>query len=212
VLSFSQPAQANSETTPETNSASTIPQDPQFKDFSELLTKSPFEIEIKAEEAPKEQAPPSFYSLRGVVQLGDGWMATLINRKDPNKNIILHQGVAKDGLTLVNVNQNGDDYHKTEAIINENGRVTSVGYNTADIKKSLAKTAIPVANRPQVNNQALQQRLAQQRQQQQQQQQNKSSTPNPTPSPNAQPSTNSSNSSTPAPRRPRIRRVPTPAN
>ncbi|MGJ8671573.1 hypothetical protein [Rubritalea sp.] len=121
-----------------------VPRSPSINGYSALLLRSPFIIEKPEVKAP-EVVVNSSLALRGMAALEDGWYVVVVDRKNPTQNIILREGGAANdkGLRLIRVNQNKSDYNKSTVQIMSGGRTQSVGYNPADIKKSLA-TAKPV--------------------------------------------------------------------
>ncbi len=165
------------------------PESPQMQDYEKLLERSPFIIK-KPAAAPVVKVNTSL-TLRGVAALNDGWYVVVVDRKNPKQNIILREGrpANANGIRLVKVNQDKTDYNKTTVVVMSGGRSLTIGYNSADIKKSLAAAKPPVkkvvssqrtpaSNRPPIPTTASQS--------------------------NAQPKTNSSG------RRPRVRRTTTP--
>lgn len=119
-----------------------VPKNPSMNEFAGILgDKSPFIIKKPIErEAP---APVNTaLSLRGVSWFKSGWIVTLIDRKEPNKNIILREGAAaKKGIKLIKVNQDKSDYTKTTAVVLTGGRQVSVGFNMPSINSSRKKMA-----------------------------------------------------------------------
>ncbi len=71
----------------------------------------------------------------------DGWFVTVVDRKDAKKRIYLRQGEAANsqGIRLVKVNKNKDDYMKTTVVVMTGGRQMTIGYNSVDIKSGIAK-------------------------------------------------------------------------
>ncbi|MFC5050017.1 hypothetical protein ACFPK9_05275 [Rubritalea spongiae] len=163
------------------------PKSPSINEYQALLLRSPFIIK-KPEVKTPEVVVNSALALRGVAALDDGWYVVVVDRKNPNQNIILREGEAANdqGLRLVRVNQNKSDYNKTTVQVMSGGRTQTVGYNPADIQKSIAAAKAPVT-RPAV----------------------KPATTTRPPLPTTQ--TNSTPSSTPdsSTRRPRVRRTVT---
>lgn len=117
-----------------------IPETPEFKDYANLLEKSPFKIkaEKKVEKVvkvapPKPEPEPESskdYELRGVTKLQDKWMIVMVDVKEPTKNIIIEQGSGSDSdLKLVDVTQNVDDYKLTSATLKVGDQVIMINYN-----------------------------------------------------------------------------------
>lgn len=119
------------------------PRNPSIQEYSKLTEPSPFIL--KKVELPTATQKPvnTSLSLRGVVKMDDGWWATVVDRKDPTKPITLREGkpAGERGISLSKVMQNVGDYKKTQVVVNMGGRLLTVGYNTAEIKKNLAKGA-----------------------------------------------------------------------
>jgi hypothetical protein len=127
-----------------------IPETPEFKDYANLVERSPFKIkaekkvekvappEQKPEQKPEpepEPEPSKDYELRGVTKLEDKWMIVMVDVKEPTKNIIIEQGSGSDSnLKLVDVTQNVDKYELTSATVKVGDQVITINYN----KESLA--------------------------------------------------------------------------
>lgn len=117
-----------------------IPKTPEFKDYANLLERSPFKIkavkkvekveEVKPPEPEPEPTPSSDYELRGVTKLHDRWMIVMVDVKEPTKNIMIKQGATNgSNLELVGVTQNVDDYKLTSATLKVGDQVLTINYN-----------------------------------------------------------------------------------
>lgn len=128
-----------------------VPKDPTFNDFRLLPARSPFVIKKKAEPVAPTRVNTAL-SLRGVSKFKDGWVVTVVDRKEPQKNIILREGapVNKKGIRLLKVNQSKDGYANTTAVVLSGGRQITVSFNMASIKsshKQSPKAVKPTATR-----------------------------------------------------------------
>jgi len=160
-----------------------LPKNPSISEYSLLLGRSPFKIKKQVLNTPEIIINDSL-TLRGVSMFDDGWFVTVVDRKKPKERIFLREGAAENskGLKLIKVDKNADDYLKTTVIVTNGGRQMTIGYNSADMKSSIAK-ASKVTSKPRTTNRP------------------------PIPSATKKPSVPTSGASG---RRPRVRRTPTP--
>lgn len=82
--------------------------------------------------------------------LDDGWFVTVVDRKDSQKRIYLREGAPanKDGIKLIKVNKNKDDYMKTTVTVMTGTRKMTIAYNSTDIKNGIAKATQVVRKSP----------------------------------------------------------------
>ncbi|MFC4993628.1 hypothetical protein [Rubritalea tangerina] len=120
----------------------TVPINPNFNEFSAIPKRSPFIIKKKViADAPKPVS--TSLALRGVTKFDDGWYVTVVDRKDPKTRIVLKEGkpTNKNGLRLVKVNPNKNSYMQTTAVVMSGGSQQTIGFNSTDIKNSIAKAS-----------------------------------------------------------------------
>jgi hypothetical protein len=130
-----------------------LPKNPSMTDYDdELQGRSPFMIK---KPPVITQAPiiNNSLTLRGVSMFDDGWFVTVVDRKNTKERIFLREGAAENskGLKLIKVDKNADDYLKTTVIVMNGGRQMTIGYNSADMKNSIAK-ASKVTSKPRTTN------------------------------------------------------------
>jgi hypothetical protein len=125
-----------------------LPKNPSVDEYLPLLRRSAFVI--KKPVIPTQQPIiNSSLTLRGVSMFDDGWFVTVVDRKDTKKRIFLREGAPANlnGIRLVKVNKDNDDYMKTTVVVMTGGRQMTIGYNSTDIKNGIAK-ATKAVNRP----------------------------------------------------------------
>ncbi len=123
-----------------------LPKSPSVDEYRLLLTRSAFVI--KKPVIPTQQPiVNSSLTLRGVSMFDDGWFVTVVDRKDTKKRIYLREGAPanSDGIRLVEVNKNNNDYMKTTVVVMTGGRQMTIAYNSSDIKNSIAKASKAVS-------------------------------------------------------------------
>lgn len=122
----------------------TTPKDPEVKEFQALLKRA-FFLEIKKPKPVLQAQAPAKNNtlvLRGVARFEEGWLVTLVDRTKPKVTFFLEEGKPKNaqGIRLIKVNQNKQDYTKTTAVLNDNGTQITIGYDQKSIQKGLTKT------------------------------------------------------------------------
>lgn len=120
--------------------AAALPKNPSINEYKLLLARSPFIIKKFVETKPKPVINSSL-TLRGVSMFDDGWFVTVVDRKAPQTRIFLREGAPTNtqGIRLLKVSKNNDDYMKTTVTLMTGGQQVTVAYNSADIKKSISK-------------------------------------------------------------------------
>lgn len=132
------------------------PPKPNMGSFRDLLTNSPFGKKAPDVVAPVQVVPQTTtYTLTGVSATADGWLVGIKDKKDPKKNIRLRSnGDPVDGISIVEVKQNRQNYRNTEVIIRQGGSNFSISFDTAAVEKSIQQSV-------KSNEQAIQQAQAQ---------------------------------------------------
>ncbi len=136
--------------------AESIPKDPLLKDYQGLLRRPLFTQEIKAEvAAPIEKKNSTTYYLRGVSKFEEGWFVSLVDVKNPKQTIFLKEGASDNaqGLRLVKVRQNKDDFTQTRVLVMASGQQITLGYNLRQLKRSITTPAKPTTPLNQSQNQ-----------------------------------------------------------
>lgn len=125
-----------------------LPKNPSIDEYRPLLARSAFVIK-KPVIPTRKPIINSSLTLRGVSMFDDGWFVTVVDRKDSKKRIFLREGAPANanGIKLVKVNKDNDDYMKTTVVVMTGGRQVTIGYNSADIKKGIAR-ATKTVSRP----------------------------------------------------------------
>jgi len=127
-----------------------IPKTPEFKNYSHLLQRSPFEIKINqmVEQLDKPQVRMDYF-LRGVTKLESGWMIVIVDRKKPKENIIIKQGANKNSeMKLLDVIQNKEDYKLTLAKLKIGSQEMTIGYNKAELQRAFQQSNKPATPTP----------------------------------------------------------------
>jgi len=119
------------------------PKSPKYNDYARLLNNSPFG---KKAPPPVIEAPPvvetkSTLGIMGASKVADGWIVTLVDAKKPSERFMVHSNKGSvNGVSVVSVEQDLNNYRNTTAVVSEGGKTYKVTFDTPTIDKNIANS------------------------------------------------------------------------
>ncbi|GAA5496874.1 hypothetical protein Rhal01_03062 [Rubritalea halochordaticola] len=121
-----------------------LPPKPSYKDFAKLTQNSPFGVKKPAPVQAPVVAPPANTTLMltGVTKLADGWSVGVSDKKNPTRGVIsLSSNQSVDGISIVKVEQDPDNYRNTKVTVKQGGATYTLKFDSAEVEKGIQESA-----------------------------------------------------------------------